>query len=86
VVFYQRWAFDLVAPGAQHHPWWLVLGAGSVSRSRIHAAPAMQHPPINDEVCQSGTHDRTPRLSTISAVSRTILDTVCGVLIGRRPE
>jgi chloride channel protein, CIC family len=27
LVFYQRWAVDLVAPGAQHHPWWLVLGA-----------------------------------------------------------
>ncbi|MGC2656122.1 MAG: chloride channel protein [Mycobacterium sp.] len=25
--FYQRWAVDLVAPGARHHPWWLVLGA-----------------------------------------------------------
>lgn len=27
LVFYQRWAVGLVAPGAQHHPWWLVLGA-----------------------------------------------------------
>ncbi len=27
LVFYQRWAVELVAPGAQHHPWWLVLGA-----------------------------------------------------------
>ncbi|GAA1440545.1 hypothetical protein GCM10009641_50950 [Mycobacterium cookii] len=27
LVFYQRWAVDLVAPGAQHHSWWLVLGA-----------------------------------------------------------
>jgi chloride channel protein, CIC family len=27
LVFYQRWAVDLVAPGARHHPWWLVLGA-----------------------------------------------------------
>ena len=27
LVFYQRWAVDLVAPGAHHHPWWLVLGA-----------------------------------------------------------
>ena len=27
LVFYQRWAVDLMAPGAQHHPWWLVLGA-----------------------------------------------------------
>jgi len=27
LVFYQRWAVDLVAPGAQHHPWGLVLGA-----------------------------------------------------------
>jgi CIC family chloride channel protein len=27
LVFYQRWAVALVAPGAQHHPWWLVLGA-----------------------------------------------------------
>jgi chloride channel protein, CIC family len=27
LVFYHRWAADLVAPGAQHHPWWLVLGA-----------------------------------------------------------
>ncbi len=27
LVFYQRWAVDLIAPGAQHHPWWLVLGA-----------------------------------------------------------
>ncbi len=27
LVFYQRWAVDLVAPGAQHHPWWLILGA-----------------------------------------------------------
>src|SRR5947209_9569263 len=27
LVFYQRWAVQLVAPGAQHHPWWLVLGA-----------------------------------------------------------
>ena len=26
LVFYQRWAVGLVAPGAQHHPWWLVLG------------------------------------------------------------
>ncbi|MER6878396.1 chloride channel protein, partial [Amycolatopsis sp. NPDC000673] len=25
LVFYQRVATDLVAPGAQHHPWWLVL-------------------------------------------------------------
>jgi H+/Cl- antiporter ClcA len=27
LVFYQRWALDLVAPGAHHNPWWLVLGA-----------------------------------------------------------
>ncbi len=27
LIFYQRWAVGLVAPGAQHHPWWLVLGA-----------------------------------------------------------
>ena len=27
LVFYQRWAYDLIAPGARHHPWWLVLGA-----------------------------------------------------------
>jgi chloride channel protein, CIC family len=27
LVFYQRWAADLIAPGALHHPWWLVLGA-----------------------------------------------------------
>jgi CIC family chloride channel protein len=27
LVFYQRWAVDLIAPGAQHHPWWLILGA-----------------------------------------------------------
>jgi CIC family chloride channel protein len=27
LVFYQRWTVDLVAPGAHHHPWWLVLGA-----------------------------------------------------------
>ena len=27
LVFYQRWAVELVAPGAHHHPWWLVLGA-----------------------------------------------------------
>jgi chloride channel protein, CIC family len=27
LVFYQRFSVDLVAPGAQHHPWWLVLGA-----------------------------------------------------------
>ncbi|MFC7342987.1 chloride channel protein [Saccharopolyspora griseoalba] len=27
LVFYQRLATDLVAPGAQHHPWWLILSA-----------------------------------------------------------
>jgi H+/Cl- antiporter ClcA len=27
LVFYQRWAVDLVSPGAHHHPWWLVVGA-----------------------------------------------------------
>ncbi|MFI5608898.1 chloride channel protein [Amycolatopsis sp. NPDC051903] len=27
LVFYQRVATDLVAPGAVHHPWWLVLAA-----------------------------------------------------------
>nr|WP_279671685.1 chloride channel protein [Flexivirga meconopsidis] len=27
LVFYARWSTDLVAPGSQHHPWWLVLGA-----------------------------------------------------------
>jgi CIC family chloride channel protein len=27
LVFYQRWAYGLVAPGAGHHPWWLILGA-----------------------------------------------------------
>ncbi|MFJ5884274.1 chloride channel protein [Kitasatospora cineracea] len=27
LVFYQRFSTSLVAPGAQHHPWWLVLGA-----------------------------------------------------------
>ncbi|GAA4382597.1 chloride channel protein [Tsukamurella soli] len=27
LVFYQRWSTQLVAPGAQHHPWWLILGA-----------------------------------------------------------
>ncbi|WP_035957595.1 chloride channel protein [Kitasatospora sp. NRRL B-11411] len=27
LVFYQRFSTELVAPGAQHHPWWLVLGA-----------------------------------------------------------
>lgn len=27
LVFYQRWSYGLVAPGAQHHPWWLILGA-----------------------------------------------------------
>src|SRR6476660_233669 len=27
LLFYQRWGTDLVAPGAQHHPWWLILGA-----------------------------------------------------------
>ena len=27
LVFYQRFSIDLIAPGAQHHPWWLVLAA-----------------------------------------------------------
>jgi chloride channel protein, CIC family len=27
LVFYQRWGTALVAPGAQHHPWWLILSA-----------------------------------------------------------
>ncbi|RAU96279.1 chloride channel protein [Mycobacterium colombiense] len=27
LVFYQRWAVDLVAPGSHPHPWWLLLGA-----------------------------------------------------------
>ncbi len=27
LVFYQRWRTALVAPGAVHHPWWLVLAA-----------------------------------------------------------
>lgn len=27
LVFYWRWDFALVAPGAVHHPWWLVLAA-----------------------------------------------------------
>ena len=27
LVFYQRWAVGLVAPGSQPHPWWLLLGA-----------------------------------------------------------
>lgn len=27
LVFYQRWQTSLVAPGQEHHPWWLVLGA-----------------------------------------------------------
>ncbi len=27
VVFYQRLSTSLVAPGLEHHPWWLVLGA-----------------------------------------------------------
>ncbi|HEX3592983.1 MAG TPA: chloride channel protein [Pseudonocardiaceae bacterium] len=27
LVFYQRFGTALVAPGATHHPWWLVLGA-----------------------------------------------------------
>lgn len=27
LVFYQRWSYGLVAPGAGHHPWWLILGA-----------------------------------------------------------
>lgn len=27
LVFYQRWSVQLVAPGAQHHQWWLVLCA-----------------------------------------------------------
>ena len=27
LVFYQRWSYGLVAPGARHHPWWLILGA-----------------------------------------------------------
>ncbi len=26
-VFYQRWSTSLVAPGLEHRPWWLVLGA-----------------------------------------------------------
>jgi chloride channel protein, CIC family len=28
LVFYQRWAYGLVAPGAQHHPWWLIPVSG----------------------------------------------------------
>ncbi|OBJ19356.1 chloride channel protein, partial [Mycobacterium colombiense] len=27
LVFYQRWAVGLVAPGSHPHPWWLLLGA-----------------------------------------------------------
>lgn len=27
LVFYQRIAYDLVAPGATDHPWWLIIGA-----------------------------------------------------------
>ncbi|MGD3109568.1 chloride channel protein [Streptomyces sp. YGL11-2] len=27
IVFYQRWSTSLVAPGLEHRPWWLVLGA-----------------------------------------------------------
>jgi CIC family chloride channel protein len=27
LVFYQRAATTLTAPGAEHHPWWLILGA-----------------------------------------------------------
>ncbi|HEX4703433.1 MAG TPA: chloride channel protein [Pseudonocardiaceae bacterium] len=27
LVFYQRWGTALVAPGAAHHPWWLIMTA-----------------------------------------------------------
>ncbi|MYT28554.1 MULTISPECIES: chloride channel protein [unclassified Streptomyces] len=79
VVFYQRWSTALVAPGLEHRPWWLVLGAPVVGGLVIGAMARYGSEKIRGhgmpeaiEAILTGGSRVAPRVAVLKPVSAAI--------------
>ena len=79
LVFYQRLATALVAPGAEHHPWWLIVGApvlgglivGLMARYGSEAIRGHGMPEAIEAILRNGSKVR-PRIALLKPVSAAI--------------
>jgi H+/Cl- antiporter ClcA len=78
-VFYQRLATSLVAPGADHHMWWLIIGApvlggllvGLMARYGSEAIRGHGMPEAIEAILRNGSKVR-PRIALLKPVSAAI--------------
>jgi len=79
LVFYQRLATALVAPGAEHHPWWLIVGApvlgglivGLMARYGSEAIRGHGMPEAIEAILRNGSKVR-PRIALLKPVSAAV--------------
>ena len=79
LVFYQRLATALVAPGAGHHPWWLIVGApvlgglavGLMARYGSEATRGPGMPDAIEAILRNGSRIR-PRIALLKPISAAI--------------
>jgi len=79
LVFYQRLAFGLVAPGADHHAWWLIVGApvlggvavGLMARYGSEAIRGHGMPEAIEAILRNGSKIR-PRIALLKPISAAI--------------
>ena len=79
LVFYQRFATALVAPGAGHHAWWLIVGApvvgglvvGLMARYGSEAIRGHGMPEAIEAILRNGSKVR-PRIALLKPVSAAI--------------
>ena len=78
-VFYQRWATSLVAPGAGHHAWWIILSApvigglivGVMARYGSDAIRGHGMPEAIESILRGGSKIK-PRVALLKPVSAAI--------------
>jgi chloride channel protein, CIC family len=79
LVFYQRLATGLVAPGAEHHAWWLIVGApvlgglavGLMARYGSEAIRGHGMPEAIEAILRNGSKIR-PRIALLKPISAAI--------------
>jgi H+/Cl- antiporter ClcA len=79
LVFYQRFATALIAPGAEHHAWWLIVGApvlgglvvGLMARYGSEAIRGHGMPEAIEAILRNGSKVR-PRIALLKPASAAI--------------
>ncbi|WP_420894784.1 chloride channel protein [Streptomyces noursei] len=92
VVFYQRWSTELIAPGLEHRPWWLVLGApilgglviGAMARYGSEKIRGHGMPEAIEAILTGGSRV-APRVAVLKPVSSAISIGTGGPFGAERP-